>query len=427
MVDDMFGDETSYDGPRKLASVVVVKQVLSHPNADRLSLAKVKGWQVVTALDEYKAGDLAIYCEIDSILPEKVVEGRPEYGILKEKKFTIKTARFRGELSQGILFPVGLLNNVKYLHDEHFPAHTVSSKESGGELQYFFGDTLLEPGLDVTSILGVTKHEPPIVCVDKFGRPQFVRTFPTHIVPRTDEERVQNIPDLIDKWQGIKLFITEKVDGSSFTCYLVDGQFGVCSRNHVLADNDNVHSSTARALCIEQKLRAAGLQNIALQGELLGPGLQANRYRLQQHTICFFNVYNTTSRQFYNSCEARALVEETLELCWVPVVAEELVLAHSLEELLSLADGKSQLNPNAPREGLVFRALEEARELGFGPISFKCISNEWLLKYDTKVPAESGKNPPQSKVPKNKKKKEEGTGKINTADGTSSTKEVSSA
>ena len=78
-----------------------------------------------------------------------------------------------------------------------------------------------------------------------------------------------------------------------------------------------------------------------------------HRYRLQQHTICFFNVYNTTSRQFYNSCEARALVEETLELCWVPVVAEELVLAHSLEELLSLADGKSQLNPNAPRSALL--------------------------------------------------------------------------
>ncbi len=143
---------------RKLATIATIDQILPHPNADTLELAKIRGWQVVVKKGEFQSGDLCVYCEIDAVMPE-----RPEFEFLRDRKFRIKTIRLRGELSQGICFPLSILP---------------------------MGEVYLEPleGDDVTEALGIQLHQPPIpACLsgDVNG------VFPSFI-PKTDCERIQN-------------------------------------------------------------------------------------------------------------------------------------------------------------------------------------------------------------------------------------------
>jgi RNA ligase (TIGR02306 family) len=351
---------------RKLASIQTVNAVEPIPNADAIERVRVLGWWVVAKKGEHRPGDRVVYCEIDSLLPE-----RPQFEFLRAGSFRpaqtdaagatvlpagfrIKTVRLRGQVSQGICFPLSLL-----------PAGAPA-----------------EEGADVTDLLGVRKWEPPLP-VGMGGRVK--GGFPGFL-PKTDETRVQVLELVLERHRGKTFSVTEKLDGTSFTAFLRRGEFGVCSRNLWMdeADQSNVLVRVARGLALSEKLHAACERrghDLAVQAELIGPGVQRNKYGLKAVTLRVFNVLNLDEhRLFDHTAMLAALAEMGLES--VPQLGT-LVLNHTVDELVAFSEGTSALNPQVQREGVVLRPpVEEYDEDIGGRLSFKAINPKFLLKYD---------------------------------------------
>jgi RNA ligase (TIGR02306 family) len=361
---------------RKLASIRRIKEISPIDGADKIEVVKVDGWQVVVGKDVgYKAGDLVIYCEIDSFLPI-----REEFEFLRKTSyrkmggiegFRLKTIRLRGVISQGLILPLSVLEGGGEMKIG------ISKQPHGDQLQLGpYDDALIiEEGTDVTEILGIVKFELPIPAQlsgkVKGNFPGFLR--------RSDESRIQNLAKEYQEWaisSKHQFYATEKIDGSSFTCYLKDGQFGVCSRNlELIETDDNSLWGTARKMGLEDKLVSYG-KNVCLQGEIIGPGIQGNPYGLFETIILFYNVYLIDEGEYLGFKE----FSETLEKMGLPSVPilevpfefpgepnEDLI-----EAALKKAEGKSVLNEKTEREGLVIRSMDRS-------ISFKIISNNFLL------------------------------------------------
>lgn len=345
---------------RKLASVQTVNAVEPIPNADAIERIRVLGWWVVVKKGEFKPGDTVVYCEIDSLLPDRAAfeflrpsSFRPARDD-QRAGFRIKTVKLRGQVSQGICFPLAVLPPGSPTDD----------------------------GADVTALLDVIKYEPPIPVglggKVKGGFPGFL--------PKTDETRVQVLEDVLARHRGKTFFLTEKLDGTSFTAFLRQGEFGICSRNLWMDETDesNVLARVAKKLDLANKLatlKAAGGFDVAVQGEVIGPGIQGNKYGLKEVDLRIFNVLNLDSGNHVDHAAGRELAA-AVGLACVPALGE-VVLNHTVDELVQLSQGRSVLNANAHREGLVFRpAREEFDETLGGRLSFKAINPLFLLKYD---------------------------------------------
>ncbi|MDJ1473515.1 RNA ligase (ATP) [Xanthocytophaga flava] len=328
---------------RKLASIQRIKNLEPIPEADAIEKATVLGWQLVVKKGEFAVGDLCVYCEIDSLLPEK-----PEFEFLKARGMRIRTVRLRGQVSQGICFPLHILPK----------------------------DTPITEDLDVTDILGIIKYEPPVPAqlagIAKGLFPSFI--------PKTDETRVQVLQELLDACQGDTCYVTEKLDGSSVTYYLRNGEFGVCSRNLELFETpDNSLWKVARTLKIEEKLRSL-TGNFALQGEIIGEGIQGNLYKLKGQTVQFFNVFDIDQYKYLDFEGFQKTITQ-LDLTPVPILETDFALSNDIQALVEKSKAKSVLNPAVWREGIVIRPLTE--KVGtLGRVSFKAINPEFLLKYE---------------------------------------------
>jgi RNA ligase (TIGR02306 family) len=348
---------------RKLASIRKVSDIQPIPDADAIEVATIDGWKVVTKKGEYKPGDLCIYCEIDSLLPI-----REEFEFLRKSSykkmadgsegFRLKTIRLRQQISQGLLLPLSILNL-----------------------------TDVEEGMEVTELLGITKWEAPMPAslsgVAKGLFPSFLT--------KTDEERAQNLQGQWERFKtsGKKFYVTEKLDGSSATFYLKDDVFGVCSRNLELVDpgefvpgtvicddgierpkKENSFWKVARQLDLENKFRSLG-RNICLQGELIGEGIQGNPYKILVQTVRFFNGYNIDTSENL-SLDDFIKLTNLFGLKTVPILNTDFQLPNTIDEVLKLAEDKSELNQDFDREGIVIRSYDRQ-------ISFKAISNKFLL------------------------------------------------
>ena len=331
---------------RKLASVVKIADIQPIAGADAIVVATVRGWKVVVKKDEFKVGDLAVYFEIDSFLPI-----RPQFEFLRKSSykrmgsvegFRLKTIRLRGQISQGLLTPI--------------PEGISNPKE----------------GDDLTEALDVVKYEPPIPA-QLAGK--IKGTFPSFI-PKTEEIRIQNFESEVGfSPVGERAYVTEKLDGTSFTCYFNNGVFGVCGRNWELSEtSDNSLWRMANLLQLKEKMTKHG-KNIALQGELVGAGINGNLYGLSDHRLFFFTGYDIDKgrRMFFDELE---WVLFGLDLQMVPVLEKYGFVipneSNIVDYMLKYAEGKSVLNMEVDREGVVVRGLE--REF-----SFKAISNTYLL------------------------------------------------
>jgi RNA ligase (TIGR02306 family) len=167
-------------------------------------------------------------------------------------------------------------------------------------------------------------------------------------------------------------YVTEKLDGSSATFYFNNGEFGVCSRNLELLETEgNTFWKVARELDLENKMREYSI-NLSVQGELIGEGIQGNPYKIKGQTVRFFNLFDIDV-QMYSSLPVFKETMRVLRLETVPVLDTHFHLPDTIDELLLIADDKSELNPNFDREGIVIRSLDRK-------ISFKVISNKFLLK-----------------------------------------------
>ena len=234
-------------------------------------------------------------------------------------------------------------------------------------------------GLDVTEVLGVVKYEPPIPA-SLAG--QVKGPFPGFI-PKTDETRVQVLQPVLDAFAGTPCYVTEKLDGSSVTYYLYAGEFNVCSRNlNLLDDGRNSLWKVARTMEIEAKLRSLGW-NACLQGEIIGEGIQGNKYKLKGQSVRFFSIFDIDAYRFLDFAEFSTRLA-TLDLPLVPVLETAYRLEAEIPALVAKSVGKSVLNPDLQREGIVIRPLSEqitALE-SLGRVSFKAINPEFLLKYE---------------------------------------------
>ncbi len=334
---------------RKLATIRRIDAIDPIPGADAIEVATVGGWKVVVKKGEYTAGDLAVYLEVDSWVPTTLAPfltkagHHPKVfeGIEGER---LKTIRLRGQLSQGLLLPT-----------------TVA----------YDWDVVPEADEDVTEHLGIVKWE-RAVPAQLAGLVK--GNFPT-LIPKTDQERVQNLVKEIGACQGMRYEQTEKLEGSSMTCYQLKGEFGVCSRNLDLKrDENNSFWATAIAEDIEAKMRAVDeYWDFAIQGELIGPGVQDNIYKLSRLEFRVFDVYNIQQGEYLKPHARRALIER-MGLKHVPVLHGEFTLTNTVEELIEAADGKSVMGDIAGplREGVVYKQVD-------GGMTFKVISNKYLL------------------------------------------------
>lgn len=356
---------------RKLASIQRIREIKPIEGADAIELAIVNNWQVVVAKNVgHKVGDFVVYCEIDSFLPI-----REEFEFLRktsykkmgdQEGFRLKTIKLRGEISQGLLMPISVLEGPDEMKIG------ISKQPWGDQLQLgpYDNALVIEEGVDVTELLGIVKYEPPIPAelsgLVKGQFPSFLR--------KTDEERVQNLTDQYEEYKklGQKFYVTEKLDGSSATFYWKDGEFGVCSRNLELLETEgNTFWKVARELDLENKMKQFDI-NISLQGELIGEGIQGNPYKIKGQTVRFFNVFDIDQQEYLSLVQMnKALGIMGLEM--VPITDEFFKLPETIDELLQHAEGKSVLNTSTEREGLVIRSLDRK-------ISFKAISNRFLLK-----------------------------------------------
>jgi len=334
---------------RKLATVRRIDAIQPIPDAYAIECAVVGGWKVVVKRSEFAVGDLAVYLEIDSWVPHELApflskgsEPREYNGVKGER---LRTVKLRGQISQGLLLPLTCIQI----------------------------DTTWDAieGWDVTGILGIQKWEPPIPA--QLGG-QVKGNFPGSI-PKTDQERIQNLSGKLDDWKsrGYHWEVTEKLDGTSMTVFLErDGRFGVCGRNWDLAEtDDNSLWRAARANDLESKLRDLG-KAIAIQGELIGEGIQGNAYRIKGQQFWVYDVYDISDTRYWSAMERQRLIGY-LGLNHVPLIdASE--LDADVPTLLQWAEGKSQLCGTTEREGLVYKCMEDPE------ISFKAISNKFLLK-----------------------------------------------
>lgn len=330
---------------RKLASIQLIKALAPIEGADAIEKATILGWELVVKKGEFQVGDPAVYLEVDSITPD-----RPEFEFLRPRGFKIKTIRLRKQISQGIAFPLSILPECR--------------REGWIE------------GEDVTDLLGVTKYEPPIPA-QLSGK---IKGLFPGFLKKTDEIRIQAVPDVLKRHKGKSFYVTEKLDGSSMTVYLHADIFGVCSRNLDLTETEeNSFWKVARVLDLENKMKALN-RSIAIQGELVGNGVQKNKYNLPGLDFFMFNAFDISTQSYLDKDDFLALAAQ-LGLKTVPVLFDSVTLDYEVHELVSFATSNSILYIKTPREGLVFRPHHEERDEELGRLSFKVINPEFLLKY----------------------------------------------
>ncbi len=345
---------------RKLASIQRVLSISPIANADAIELVKINGWQCVAKKGEFQVGDLGLYFEIDSIPPDVqpcrfLWQPKPKLDssgvaipaepIARPEKFRIRTLKLRGELSQGLLMPLAE-----------------------------FGLSGVVEGQDLTETLGVAKYEPP----PPEGMGEF-RAFYPSFIPKTDEIRVQSEPRVLDELRGQPYVSTQKYDGTSSTFCIDprDGSFHACGRNLSISPGDNLYWRAARKYDLEAKLRRH--PHMVVQGEIVGPGVQKNRLGLKETSLFAFSVFDIAAARFLDHDAARSFLA-TIDIPAVDVIEEGDSFQHTQASLLALAEGLYPGTRNE-REGIVIRPRTEmTSSCLLGRLSFKAISNRFLLK-----------------------------------------------
>ena len=335
---------------RKLASIQRIVGIDPIDNADAIERVQILGWACVARKGEFKVGDLCVYFEIDSMLPEQEV-----FEFMRPRGFRIKTIKLRGQVSQGLALPIDELNlNINYLQEDD----------------------------DVTETLGVKKYLRP---GDKEARAKlngFTKGVLPGFITKTDEFRIQSHPRLLEDMEGIEVYQSVKLDGSSMTFYYnskIDEPFGVCSRNLNLKEDDqNSFWKVANRYNLRDKLTQLGV-NCYIQGELCGVGIQHNPLELTDLELFVFNVHYLDEGR-YAGLDELVTMCNLLGLKMVPV-EKTYIFNHSLSDMLKEAEGKYP-NTKNHREGIVVRPVKAtlSPRLGYALLSFKTINNDYLLK-----------------------------------------------
>jgi RNA ligase (TIGR02306 family) len=347
---------------RALATIRKIDSISPIENADAIDVAAIGGWNVVVKKGAHTVGELVVYFEIDSWIPTELApflsKGKEPREFEEVKGERLRTVKLRGVVSQGLILSIGEV----FGNTDDFA---------------FYEDQ------DVTETLNVKKYEKPVNAnlagIARGNFPSFI--------PKTDQERIQNMTKYVGRWneQNLQFEVSEKVDGSSCTIYRYDrliedekDPIGVCSRNLDLKETEGNSFWIAARKGVIEALEDSKL-NIAIQGELAGEGIQGNQYKIIGHKFFVFDIYDIDTQTYY-SPDARREFCAKYWLNHVPVVYTGFTFFDvQVPDLLAFCDGGSIINQtfgsgNSQREGLVFKCLTDPS------LSFKVISNKWLLK-----------------------------------------------
>jgi RNA ligase (TIGR02306 family) len=337
---------------RHLVSVQKIIDIKPIDGADLIAAYKVNGWWVVDQVDKYHINDLILFAEIDSWIPTTIApflsKGKVPheyYGVAGER---LRTVRLKKQLSQGLLMPISILDS--------------------------FDNKEWTEGDNVTDLLGIQKWEAPII-------PQLAGVmkgyFPA-FVSKTDQIRLQNIQqEITDAFNNKDEFeVTTKLDGSSCTIYFNQGEVGVCSRNvELLLDQEgNAFVDIAIKTGLLNTLNILG-KNIAVQGELMGPGIQGNKENFKENKFFIFDIFDIDNQCYFPVSERLVIIKQlqehgSIELDVVPLTHLTTLPSDNIDQLLTLAEGSS-VNASV-REGIVFKRID-------GNFSFKIINNAFLI------------------------------------------------
>ena len=403
---------------RELAYVVIIDGIEPIPGYDRVEHAIVGGWRVIVQKDQFKPGDPAIYFEIDSRVPSD----RECFAFLEKRHYKVKTLKMCKTLSQGLLM---------HASDFGWEIHERGNLDTGESIVYIFDDEGIEhyatdESRFLTKKLGITyadeeDNQRKAPSVDKYKKmasrhqklfkKPFIRWMMRHDwgrkilffffgkkkdkkngwpswVQKTDEERVQNMPWILnnkDEW-----IATEKIDGTSTTFTMKRGKFGrksfyVCSRN-VCFDSvekpcyydTNVYWEMAQKYDMFNVLsklldKYPHEEWITIQGETYGATVQNRDYSLAGRDFAAFNLI-FSSKGRIGTIEMMKILAD-YEVPCVPIMCEHVYMSdfHTVDDILAYAEGGS-IKDGLPREGIVFRTTD-------GQKSFKAVSNSFLLKY----------------------------------------------
>lgn len=329
---------------RKLATIQKITSISKIQNASSISLATVLGWEVVVRNGEFSVGDSVIFCEIDSWIPENIApflsEGKEFNGVVGGR---VRAAKMRMTVSQGLILPLSTLSH----HDE------------------------LAIGTEVTDLLGILKWENTSLVPESR---EAKRDFP-YFIPKTDQERIQNLANCLDDYNGLRYEVSIKLDGSSFTAYAVYDQVsdtystGVCSRNLELKEGNNKWWECAKKYDILNKLTATK-RSLAVQGEMLDTNIQGNYENVSSLELYVFDIYDIDKKVYLSPSERVGLCK-SMHIPHVPVLFNNFFLYPTISSIVNLAHGDG-MNEGVKREGIVFKSVD-------GSKSFKVISDEYLL------------------------------------------------
>ena len=405
------------DGKRELAYTVTIDKILPIEGADRVEQAVVGGWHIMVRKGQFEPGSAAIYFEIDSKVPET-----EPFKFLEAKHYKVKTQKyFKGTvISQGLLMaaedfgwttqvePLGGVRTEVIIDDEgkaHYPddESRFLTEKLGVTYAVDEDNTRKTASADKYKKMAqrngkLFSHQPFRWLMKRdwgkkllflfFGKKRDKRGAWPSWIKKTDEERVQNMPWILENknpW-----IATEKIDGTSTTFAIKRGkkpfekdEFYICSRNVVFDTPEkgcyydtNVYTEMAEKYNIKEVLTTLlslfpCADYIIIQGETYGAGIQKRDYSKKDHDFMAFNfIMSHTGR--WNTVDMEELLKKYNIPC-VPIVDNNFILPDTVEELLDYATGNSVVDGKM-REGIVFRSLD-------GSQSFKAVSNEFLLKY----------------------------------------------
>ena len=399
---------------RELAYITTIQEIRDLPGYDKVEYARVINWWCVVRKGTYKVGDLCVYFEIDSKVPAE----NPVFDFMSKYKYRIKTQKLCKVLSQGLIMTLEELG-LKDVKEGEFLTKKlgVTYYEAEDNVRKANNKELI--AMKVAKRMEVWGKKHKFLSRSKFfcnlrkklfekqikkGQQKKKNNWP-HWVTKTDEERVQNLPQLFREPLNETHWIsTEKIDGTSTTFTMLQTKKRkrhaiICSRNIVFdtpqANERDYYKDTDGNVYVEmfEKYDINAVLNyildkhpeyefITIQGETYGGTIQKRRY-CKEHRLAIFNVIFKTKKlepirlnpiemhDFVDQINKELQTENKLEC--VPIICEDFVLPTTCEMLLEYADDASEID-GGMREGLVFRSRD-------GKLSFKAVSNKFLEKY----------------------------------------------
>lgn len=376
---------------RKLAHIEIIESLSPIEGADKIEVAQVLGWQCVVKKGEFEVGEMVVYIEVDSVMPEK-----PEYEFLRDRKFRIRTIKLRGQVSQGLVLPLSILpdKSIKY------------------------SDGFNNIGKDVTDLLNITKYLTPSereefdqekrrMINEKNKLKKFMMryswfrrlflskkqksNFP-YWVSKTDEERVQNLGDKFIQSNEDKLvYVTEKIDYQSGTWTSKEIQkysgwlgklipvkkvlFVVASRNLQTNNKNSLYWKIAEKYDLERICKR--FPGIIIQGEQGDTKVQGNKYGIKEPKMWVFNIIMPNGIQLDYYDMRKFCIHNNLDFVPLVSICRMRDIGSSVKDFVEFSKGRSFL-ADIPREGVVIRCIENGKKI----ISFKCINPDFLLKYE---------------------------------------------